>query len=204
MHRRREIETGGGLKLPAPQQRDRGDQRDRRDEVNCRETDPLRCLSPDDAANGQARELHGCKHRHAAPPDPGRQRKLGRYVQGGDRGDPGNSGEHARDQGGCRAHERWRIGRAQVLSRPLPPPRPDRHLAVPLAGNANAPQTAPRADCAEQYAVCLRAAGDSCAHEQRQKRPIDAREREEASRIGSGSRADPGCSERSAIHCEWR
>src|SRR6516225_1040776 len=67
MHRRREIQTGGGLKPPAPKQWDHGDQRDRRDDVNGREPDHLRCLSPDDAADGQARELPGCEHRHPPP-----------------------------------------------------------------------------------------------------------------------------------------
>src|SRR5262249_18486259 len=37
------------------------------------------------------------------------------------------------------------------------------------------------ADCAEEYAVCLRAARDSFTHQERQKRPIDARERAERS-----------------------
>jgi len=77
MHRRRKIETGGGLKPPAPQQRDRGDQRDRRDNVHGGEANPLRGPSPDDATDGQARELHGCEHRHPAPSDPARQRELG-------------------------------------------------------------------------------------------------------------------------------
>ena len=101
MHRRREIETGRGLKSPAPQQRDGGDQRDRRDDVNGREPDHLRRLSPDDAADGQACELRGCEHRHPAPADPARHRELGRYVQGGDRGNPANSSKHAGDQTGC-------------------------------------------------------------------------------------------------------
>jgi hypothetical protein len=34
-------------------------------------------------------------------PDPARQCKLGRYVQGGDRGNPGNSSKHRGDQAGC-------------------------------------------------------------------------------------------------------
>src|SRR5260370_39048108 len=73
MHRRRKIGTDTGLKPPAPQQRDRGHQRDSCDDVNGRQPDPLRRLSPDDAANGQARELHGCEHRHSRPrTQPGR------------------------------------------------------------------------------------------------------------------------------------
>ena len=147
--------------------------------MNGREPDPLRRLSPDDAADGQARELHGCEHRHPAPSDPARQRKLGRYVQRGDCGNPGNAGEHAGDQGGCgltsdgEQDERKCCPDCRPRHDPIgTQPRRCRQCKCAADGTD--------ADRTEEYAVDLWAAPDSCAHEKRQQRPIDAREREEA------------------------
>ncbi len=60
------------------------------------------------------------------------------------------------------------------------------------------------ADCAEKYAVGLRAAGNSCTHQKRQKRPNRRSRAERSRRTGSRSRADPDDSERSANRCGSR